>query len=483
MQQQERDADGGQQQDAMLHDDDDDDDPNHHSLPPPDLPFVRIADGGVQHPHVQQQPQQPHRPIHPDERAHLGEVCRAYRQYARYCVTQVEIQQPARLVRVPESLQQYLPEHLRPNTAAYRDRLLQYRQAAIRNQFCLDCILRHAGIQHSQQELQHDDGDDNNNAKKATESQFSKVTSVLKSLARDWSVEGKVERDMAYLPILQSISTFLPLTTSPNNHHEENDGCANAPPRICVPGAGVGRLACELAAAGYTVQGNEFSLYMLLASDFVLNSNSNQDQQQQQPATSWHISPWLLETRNVHDATDPLRVVHIPDVDPYEMVAGTNRNNHPADFSMAAGEFCSIYSNDSEATAWDAVVACFFLDTSPVLLRYLEVMHHMLKPGGYLVSFGPLHWHWSGPPMDLQETVAEYRDRFCSNNHITDERYLDSIDFCWQDVETMLHNVGFEIVQVQRNLPALYTADVRSMLRTEFQCVHLVARKRAAPEE
>ena len=40
---------------------------------------------------------------------------------------------------------------------------------------------------------------------------------------------------------------------------------------ILVPGAGLGRLAFELAKGGYSCQGNEWSLFMLFASNFVLN--------------------------------------------------------------------------------------------------------------------------------------------------------------------------------------------------------------------
>lgn len=40
---------------------------------------------------------------------------------------------------------------------------------------------------------------------------------------------------------------------------------------VLVPGAGLGRLAYEIAKRGYTCQGNEFSLFMLFASYFVLN--------------------------------------------------------------------------------------------------------------------------------------------------------------------------------------------------------------------
>lgn len=41
--------------------------------------------------------------------------------------------------------------------------------------------------------------------------------------------------------------------------------------KVLVPGAGLGRLAFEIARQGFQCQGNEFSLFMLFASNFVLN--------------------------------------------------------------------------------------------------------------------------------------------------------------------------------------------------------------------
>ena len=64
----------------------------------------------------------------------------------------------------------------------------------------------------------------------ATEDQMSKVDSVLKSLARDWSVEGIKERSVVYDRMLMALDKFLPLDTN------------GLPPRICVPGSGAFRL-------------------------------------------------------------------------------------------------------------------------------------------------------------------------------------------------------------------------------------------------
>jgi N2227-like protein len=177
-----------------------------------------------------------------DEQAHWEDVCRAYRQYASFAVRQFGLNHPNRLASLPASQQAFLPTHLQYGSADFNERLKQFKEAAIRNQFCLDCILRHAGQPHSQQQATPVD------TKFATEAQLSKVSSVLKSLSRDWSAEGQVERAMAYAPILKSVQTYLPV----KNRHRV--------PKICVPGAGVGRLACELAAAGYTVQGEFISI-------------------------------------------------------------------------------------------------------------------------------------------------------------------------------------------------------------------------------
>jgi carnosine N-methyltransferase len=322
---------------------------------------------------------------------------------------------------------------------------------------------------------------------------------------------------MAYQPILASVRTFLPLSKNDSNR---------SPPKICVPGAGVGRLAYEIAAMGYTVQGNEFSLYMLLASDFILNgpvvsvssSLLECDENGKQQRHPLSISPWLLETRNVNAMIDPFRTVQIPDVDPLDMITLPSSiyidddttatavlpnvkstkatksadstsvaslldpsNVTPsvrdlgADFSMAAGDFSSIYSVDSEAGAWDCVAACFFLDASPNIVEYIQVIHHMLKPDGLLINFGPLHWHWSGPAMLLtDESIADYHDRY---DHL-DPKYLQSYDFCWEEIQTMLVNVGFEILEISTGNPAFYTSNQRSMLLTEYRCTNFVARKK-----
>lgn len=415
-----------------------------------------------------------------EEKNHWEDVCRSYRQYAIFAMAQWTNHQ-YRFHAIREEHRRLLPRGLQRETPEFQERATLYKEAAIRNQFALDCILRHAGQAHSQEVSHHSPSHSGSlHPQYSSDAQMSKVSSVLKSLARDWSGEYREERDMTYRPLLELVQKYVPLPLGA------------LPPRICVPGAGVGRLAFELAALGYSVQGNEFSLYMLLASDFILNAGIS-------PQTPLKISPWLLESRNVHHPNDPTRIVFIPDVDPYMLLQTKIRQDcalaqdrpavepseragdsverdsvpPPAEFSMAAGEFVSVYGAPREQGQWDAVVACFFLDASPSIVEYLQVVHSMLKVGGLLVNLGPLLWHWSGPAMRPDDSFEEYIQRYS----YLDAKYLTSVDLCWEDIQAVLCNIGFSLEECETGHPAYYTADRKSMMNTEYRCISFVARK------
>lgn len=48
--------------------------------------------------------------------------------------------------------------------------------------------------------------------------------------------------------------------------------------------------------------------------------------------------------------------------------------------------------------AWDVVVTCFFIDTARNIIKYLEVIHGILKQGGTWINIGPLLYHFEDTP-------------------------------------------------------------------------------------
>ena len=150
---------------------------------------------------------------------------------------------------------------------------------------------------------------------------------------------------------------------------------------------------------------------------------------------------------------------------------------------MVAGEFVEVYGQDQ--SRWDAVLACFFLDTAPNIMEYLEIIYAMLRPGGFLINFGPLLYHWqdagSGDGMD--------------------SRYGQSVELSYQEIRHVMQTIGFVIRVRARSLlilyitcmnshhgthsrfqheatsPTSYCRNVRSMMSTQFTGICFVAQK------
>ena len=68
-----------------------------------------------------------------------------------------------------------------------------------------------------------------------------------------------MERKGAYQPVLTAL----------NKEFGENRDKI----KVLVPGCGLGRLVWECFNNGFDVEGNEFSLYMLIVSAFILNKD------------------------------------------------------------------------------------------------------------------------------------------------------------------------------------------------------------------
>lgn len=384
-----------------------------------------------------------------DEKAHLFTTYLSFLQYnafakcARNGISR-------RIAKLPADQKNFLPKSLSQFSQESKDRDDIIKDAEICNQFFLNSMLKY-GRNYKYKRCcfgplaQQWVSDDN----------MSKVSSVLKSITRDWSAYGLKERNMSYKPIIFAINKYLPLSL-----------CLENTPRICIPGAGLGRLAWETWMMGYRVQGNELSLYMLLASDFILNGGLN-------PNKNFAICPWLMDTRNVFMGKDPANKVYIPDIDQEELIK-KNKFVLTHEFSMIGGDFVFVYSDLKEYLMWDCVVCCFFLDTAPCVIEYFKVIYNMLNIHGYLIHFGPLHYHWSGVqtrPDDLDISTNH------TSNLKVDRRYLDSIDICWEDVKEIVLNIGFTLIEEKLWCPAKYASNVNSFLSLDYNCIFFVARK------
>ncbi|KAL0490037.1 carnosine N-methyltransferase [Acrasis kona] len=249
-----------------------------------------------------------------------------------------------------------------------------------------------------------------------------KVHSTLKQFVRDWSEEGSYEREKCYGPIIAELENIY----AQDKRSEIS---------VLTPGSGLGRLSWEIARRGFKSQGNEFSYYMLLSANYILNFVKK--------TNHFKIFPFIHQRSNNFQKSDPVRCVTIPDVNPSSLPKHS-------DFSMVAGDFLELYNDQPDQ--WDCIVTCFFLDTARNVFEYIECIHRALKKGGIWINLGPLLYHY-----------AESYNSF-------------SIELSYDDVKKVIIEMGFELVKegVQN---CTYTTNKKSMMALLYKSVMFTAKK------
>ncbi|KAK6331876.1 hypothetical protein TWF718_002416 [Orbilia javanica] len=263
----------------------------------------------------------------------------------------------------------------------------------------------------------------------ATPEDLDKARSTIKQFVRDWSDEGIVERNMTYGPILDAVERLFGMVTP------------HCDVRILVPGAGLGRLAFDLAREGYRTEGNEFSFHQLIASNFILNHTGC--------AKEFKIYPFCHSFSHHRSHEYHLRHIRVPDVHP-----GTELNRYlefttqdgafghrpgtpktyrykPSQyFSMSAGEFVSSYNTPEAYESFDCVATCFFIDTARNLLDYMATIRNILREGGAWINHGPLLWHFEG------SDATEPRNPGDNKHKYGDLRGFEQVQADVEDAET-----------------------------------------------
>lgn len=310
----------------------------------------------------------------------------------------------------------------------------------------------------------------------ATPSDLDKARSTLRQLYRDWSLEGLPERTASFAPIISALNKYTSHLSPPQRSHLQ----------VLVPGAGLGRLVFEINREGYAVEGNEISYHQLFVSNWILNHVSSPQ--------SHTLYPWALNFSNHTHRAHQLQKILIPDVHPgtalHEASEALGAEIHAFErMSMSSGDFCVVYREDRENRArFDAVTTCFFIDTAPNLLAYVETVRFCLRDGGVWINLGPLLWHFEsgGPTTDNREKEHESsggdssskggRSQKSGNAGIAEAGSFELAD---EEVIALLQVSGFEIVEHRSCVgEAGYIQDPNSMLQNIYRPSFWVARKK-----
>ena len=257
-----------------------------------------------------------------------------------------------------------------------------------------------------------------------------KMRSTLKLFIRDWAIDGLEERNSTYKPILKELQSFF--KDRPKKDFEKGIN-------VLVPGAGLGRLMYEIAKLGFKSQGNEFSYYMLLCSNYIFNNTTKKDE--------FIIQPLIHSFSNIKNEEIPFKKILIPDENLAEELSKTDTG----EMSMVAGEFCRVYKD--QINFFDSIVTCYFIDTANNIIEYIETIHNIIKIGGLWINFGPLLYHYTDNPNEV------------------------SIELSWEEVKKIIIDFGFEFKK-EEEINATYSSNKDSMMQRIYKCIFFTAIKR-----
>jgi len=343
------------------------------------------------------------------EREHFQKIIYIFKSYRRHANNWVDGKMKF-LKNLPVDQQSLLIN--------YNDHLAKVRKCIEQNAQILNLIIK--DVENMFENLNHSDSEIQRFTDASVQTDMDKLHTTLRQIVRDWSTVGEPERKLCYNPILEAIEARFP-----------KDTCDRGEVNVLVPGAGLGRLSYEVAKRGFSCQGNEFSLFMLFASNFVLNRCEDK----------LRIHPWAHSSCNVMRSEDQVLAVQFPDVDPSDLPASSQ-------MTMTAGDFMEVYT---AASVWDCVATCFFIDCANNVVSLIQTIYNIIKPGGIWVNLGPLLYHFA----DGQESLE-----------LTYEQLID-----------IVKNVGFTILEEKTDLPTSYIHNRNSMLQSQYRSVFFVAEK------
>jgi len=320
-----------------------------------------------------------------EEILHFNSVIKAFSFYEEYSLNWIQRMHKA-FLDIPQKHQLLIPNAFK--------KLDSLRRCVSMNFILFQAVITEQQLfQNHNMELYYSVQKEDEISALPKEKDMDKVKSTLRQFMREWSDEGLEERKACFQPILQELERRFPTV---NDRHSV---------KVLNPGCGLGRLAFEIARLGFFSQGNEFSYYMLLGSNYILNRCDHERQ--------FSLFPFVHQTSNVNQDDDQLREVFVPDMVPINQLRGEN------EFSICAGDFLEVYAD--QVGQWDCIVTCFFMDTARNIVEYVETISNILKPGGVWINLGPLLYHYA-------EMEGE-----------------QSIELSFEQLQNVITSFGFEI--------------------------------------
>ena len=253
------------------------------------------------------------------------------------------------------------------------------------------------------------------------------ILNVFTYIERDWSNERTKERKETYDIIINELIKFFPHNCPEANNY-----------KILIPGAALNRLGYELCKYGYDIETNDYLFLNGIFSDFIFNKMKKKE---------YSVFPNIDSFSNYLEEEANFKSYLFPDCD---INLNKDKNSNIGKIHMSIGDFQTLYNNKSNY--FDCVITCYFIDTGQNVIKYIDIIHNILKQGGIWINLGPLSYHWANDSNNL------------------------SIELPYDKLKEVICNYGFEFINESfKNLTFGYVEG--NMHNDLFKCIFFTTKK------
>ena len=188
----------------------------------------------------------------------------------------------------------------------------------------------------------------------------------LEYLTREWTEEGKIEREKTITPVIQELKNY---------YDYSNQSIMDKGINVLVIGAKFCRVPYELAKLGYNVEANERSYIYLLVADYLLNHSKKNE---------FSICPRISSFCSSFTEDSVTKKHYLPDVD----IVDDLKNVKKDAITITKRDFEEEYKNVKDK--FDCVLTVFSTDEVKNLISFTENVNKVLKKGGIWINIGGL---------------------------------------------------------------------------------------------
>ena len=254
------------------------------------------------------------------------------------------------------------------------------------------------------------------------EESYGTASHILTHMTREWTDSGASIRIDTHDWIVDELLSY-------HNQLDSSTDCQESPlSPVLVPGAGLGRLAFDIAFTQsnkadtntksqcfypFAVEALENSLVMGAATYQLFHYHHSEHDEENLKIYPMANDPFINEEdteRRWKSSVFPEEQVSDQFNLLKDMQQSSDAFQHP-NISYVIGDFVSIYASPTKHDVYNSVATCFFIDTATNIYEYITTIRNLLKTGGIWINLGPVQWHRNA---QLQPTTAELKDLILS---------------------------------------------------------------------